>query len=83
MCAGAIVNSRIKRVVYGAPDPKAGGCGSVLDVTGCAKLNHRPEVVAGVRRTESLELIERFLCQGRPGPMRDWARSLVDRSHAS
>jgi tRNA(adenine34) deaminase len=44
MCAGAIVLARIPRVVFGAPDPKAGAAGSVLDVLGEPALNHRPEV---------------------------------------
>ena len=44
MCAGAIVLARVPRVVYGAPDPKAGAAGSVLDVLGEPRLNHRPEV---------------------------------------
>ncbi len=48
MCAGALVLSRMSRVVYGAADPKAGACGSVLDVLGCERLNHTVEVTAGV-----------------------------------
>lgn len=48
MCAGAMVLARLGRLVYGAPDPKAGACGSVLDVIGERRLNHRVEVTAGV-----------------------------------
>ncbi|MCD8349659.1 MAG: tRNA adenosine(34) deaminase TadA [Planctomycetaceae bacterium] len=48
MCAGALVLSRISRLVYGARDPKAGACGSVLDVLGCEQLNHTVEVTADV-----------------------------------
>ena len=48
MCAGALVLSRMRRLVYGAADPKAGACGSVLDVLGCERLNHTVEVTAGV-----------------------------------
>lgn len=44
MCAGAIVLARLPQVVFGAWDPKAGACGSVLDVLGCPALNHQPEV---------------------------------------
>src|SRR6266436_2713306 len=44
MCAGAIVLARVPRVIYGASDPKAGACGSVLDVLGERRLNHRPEL---------------------------------------
>ena len=50
MCAGAIVLARIPTVVYGAPDPKAGAAGSVLDVLAEPALNHRPEVIGGVLR---------------------------------
>ncbi len=48
MCAGAIVLSRIDRVVYGALDPKAGAAGSLFDVMRDRRLNHRPEVIPGV-----------------------------------
>ena len=60
MCAGAIVLARIPTVVYAAPDPKAGAAGSVLDVLGEPRLNHRPEVIGGVLERESAELLERF-----------------------
>jgi tRNA(adenine34) deaminase len=60
MCAGAIVLSRIPRVVYAAPDPKAGAAGSVLDVLADARLNHRPEVVGGVLGDEAAELLRSF-----------------------
>jgi len=48
MCAGALVLSRMPRLVFGAWDPKAGACGSVLDVLACERLNHTVEVVPGV-----------------------------------
>ncbi len=48
MCAGALVLSRISRLVYGADDPKAGACGSVLDVLACEQLNHTVEVSKGI-----------------------------------
>lgn len=48
MCAGALVLARMRRLVYGAADPKAGACGSVLDVLGCERLNHTVEVASGV-----------------------------------
>ncbi len=48
MCAGALVLSRMKRLIYGATDPKAGACGSVLDVLACEQLNHTVEVTKGV-----------------------------------
>jgi tRNA(adenine34) deaminase len=60
MCAGAIVLSRVPRVVYGCTDPKAGAAGSVLDVLAEPRLNHRPEVVAGVMAGECAELLRSF-----------------------
>lgn len=60
MCAGAIVLARVPRVVYAAPDPKAGAAGSVLDVLAEPRLNHRPEVVAGVLEDEASELLREF-----------------------
>jgi tRNA(adenine34) deaminase len=59
MCAGAIVNSRIKRVVYGAGDPKAGAFGTVLNLNDFP-LNHKPEVVSGVRECECSALLSDF-----------------------
>ena len=56
MCAGAIVNARVRRVVYGAPDEKAGACGSAFNLFDYP-LNHRPEICAGVLQEEaSLQL---------------------------
>src|SRR5437868_2577581 len=60
MCAGAIVLARVPRVVYGAGDPKAGAAGSVFDVLGEPRLNHRPEVASGLLAGESAELLQRF-----------------------
>ena len=60
MCAGAIVLARTPRVVFGADDPKAGACGSVLDVLSEPRLNHRPEVVGGVLAQESAALLRAF-----------------------
>jgi tRNA(adenine34) deaminase len=65
MCAGAIVLARVPRVVYGAPDPKAGAAGSVLDVLGEPGLNHRPEVEAGLLAEESGELLRAFFAERR------------------
>ena len=60
MCAGAIVLSRLDRLVFGAFDPKAGAVGSLWDVVRDRRLNHRPEVVAGVLAEESTLLLEEF-----------------------
>jgi tRNA(adenine34) deaminase len=57
MCAGAAVLARLKRVVYGATDPKAGAVGSLWDVVRDRRLNHRPEVVSGVLAGECEELL--------------------------
>jgi tRNA(adenine34) deaminase len=60
MCAGAIVLGRIPRVIYGTTDPKAGAAGSVLDVLGEPRLNHRPEVAGGLLAAESAALLQAF-----------------------
>ena len=60
MCAGAIVLARVPRVVFGATDPKAGAAGSVLDVLGEPRLNHRPLVSGGVLAAESGRLLTEF-----------------------
>ncbi|MFT4050041.1 MAG: tRNA adenosine(34) deaminase TadA [Solirubrobacterales bacterium] len=65
MCAGAIVLSRIPRVVFGASDPKAGACGSVLDVTGEERFNHRPEVVGGLLGEDCGALLRAFFAARR------------------
>ena len=60
MCAGAIVHARIARVVYGAADEGWGGAGSVFDIMGCGRLNHRPVVRGGVLARESARLLLDF-----------------------
>jgi tRNA(adenine34) deaminase len=65
MCAGAIVLARIPTVVYGAPDPKAGAAGSVLDILAEPALNHRPEVVGGVLEDECAALLREFFASRR------------------
>jgi tRNA(Arg) A34 adenosine deaminase TadA len=60
MCAGALVHSRLKRVVYGADDPKAGAIHSVLEVLNHPRLNHRTEVRGGVLAGRSAELLQSF-----------------------
>lgn len=59
MCAGAIINSRIKTVVIGANDAKAGACGSVIDLFACP-FNHRPEVISGILEGECASLLKDF-----------------------
>jgi tRNA(adenine34) deaminase len=60
MCAGAILHARIARLVYAAPDPKAGACGSVLSVMNHAALNHRVEVVSGILAQECSAVLSGF-----------------------
>jgi tRNA(adenine34) deaminase len=60
MCAGAIVLARVPRVVYAAPDPKAGAAGSVLDVLDEPRLNHRPDVAAGLLAEDAAALLRGF-----------------------
>lgn len=65
MCAGAIVYSRIKRVVYGAKDLRFGACGTALNIASCDKLNHRAEIVGGVLEAECLAPIREFFAKRR------------------
>jgi len=60
MCAGAIVNARLGRLVFGAPDPKAGACGSLLRLTEDPRLNHRVTPLGGVLAAESASLLRDF-----------------------
>jgi len=60
MCAGAILHARITRLVYAAPDPKAGACGSVLSVMNHPQLNHKVEVTSGLLAEECSTLLQNF-----------------------
>jgi tRNA(adenine34) deaminase len=65
MCAGAIVHARVKRLVYGASDPKSGACGSALKVLNHSKLNHRVEVRKGVLKEECAAVLREFFARRR------------------
>ena len=65
MCAGAIVLARVPRVIFAADDPKAGAAGSVLDVLAEPRLNHRPEVAAGLLREPAAALLRSFFASRR------------------
>jgi tRNA(adenine34) deaminase len=65
MCAGAIVLARIPRVVFGTADPKAGAAGSVLDVLGERRLNHRPHVQSGLLAEDCADLLRAFFASRR------------------
>ena len=73
MCAGAILNSRIRRVVYGAADPKAGCCGSVTDLF-ALPFNHHPTVEGGLRAEEASALLAEFFVRLRAqrGTRKKW-----------
>ena len=68
MCAGAIVNARIPRVVYGTADAKAGSCGTLTDLF-ALPYNHRPAVTAGVLAEEARELLQAFFKRLREEPV--------------
>ena len=65
MCAGALVLARVRRLVFGAYDEKAGAVGSLWDVVRDRRLNHRPEVIAGVLANEATALLDEFFAEQR------------------
>ena len=68
MCAGALVNARIKRLVYGCPNPKAGAIASLFSIVTDARLNHRIDVTAGVLAEQCAAELSRFFAELRRGP---------------
>jgi tRNA(adenine34) deaminase len=68
MCAGAIVNARLGKLVFGTRDPKAGACGSLYDIVRDARLNHRVPVEEGVRGEECGEILRAFFRARRRRP---------------
>jgi tRNA(adenine34) deaminase len=60
MCAGALIQARVARIVFGAPDPKAGAFGSLYDLTEDKRLNHRFQVTAGIMERECRTLMQKF-----------------------
>lgn len=65
MCAGAMVNARIRRIVFGAFDLRAGACGSIMNIAEDSRLNHRIEVVSGVLEEECRKLLQNFFREKR------------------
>lgn len=65
MCAGAIVQSRIPRVVYGTPDPKGGACHTLYEITDDPRLNHRCGVMAGVMQADCSAILKQFFAEQR------------------
>ncbi|HEY6842685.1 MAG TPA: nucleoside deaminase [Thermoanaerobaculia bacterium] len=68
MCAGALVNARVERLIFGAYDPKAGFCGSLGNLVQDARLNHRLEVIGGFEEDRARALLQRFFQQLRKRP---------------
>jgi tRNA(adenine34) deaminase len=69
MCAGALVNARVDRLIFGAADPKAGFCGSLGNLVQDPRLNHRLEVIRGFEEDRSRALLQKFFQQLRKRPM--------------
>jgi len=69
MCAGALIQARIKRLYIGAPDPKAGAVGSVIDVLAVEKFNHKVEVVYGILEDECSAMLKEFFKDLRSGKL--------------
>lgn len=65
MCAGAIVLAKLSKVVFGAMDEKAGACGTLLQVAGNRKLNHKPEIIQGILEADSRQLLQDFFKERR------------------
>ncbi len=65
MCAGALVQARVARLVYGAPDPKAGAAGTLYNITHDERLNHRLEITAGIMGEECAFLLQKFFRERR------------------
>lgn len=68
MCAGALVWSKIDRIVFGATDPKAGACGSVFNLASNKKLNHRIEIIQGIMEQDCEWLLKQFFREQRTNP---------------
>ena len=66
MCAGALVHARVERVVYGAPDPRSGAAGTVMNILASEALNHRCQVSGGVLREQCADLLTTFFRDKRP-----------------
>lgn len=70
MCAGAMMHARLERVIFGAPDPKTGACGSVVNLFEQEKLNHHTEVVGGIMADECGALLKEFFAERRRAAQR-------------
>jgi tRNA(adenine34) deaminase len=77
MCAGAMMHARLSRVVYGAPDPKTGACGSIVDLFAQQKLNHHTKVTPGVLAQECGTLLREFFAERRLNAQRNMVRDMT------
>jgi tRNA(adenine34) deaminase len=68
MCAGAALAARVAEIAFGAPDPKAGACGSLYNLAADPRLNHSPQVVSGVAAAEAAALLRDFFATKRASP---------------
>jgi tRNA(adenine34) deaminase len=68
MCAGALVNARVARLVFGCPNPKAGAVATLYQIVSDPRLNHRVEVTGGVRAEECAAILQKFFAELRRGP---------------
>ena len=66
MCAGAMVNARLRRVIFGCSDPKTGAAGGLINILQMPALNHQCEITSGVREAECREMLQRFFRARRP-----------------
>ena len=71
MCAGAMVNARVKKLVFGLPDPRSGAAGSALDITAFPGMLHKVEVSAGVLEEECREIMRDFFKNVRNGHFKE------------
>jgi len=67
MCAGAIIQARLRRVIYGCPDPKTGGAGGMINLLQMPSLNHQCDITPGVREAECREILQQFFRGKREG----------------
>ncbi len=73
MCAGAAVNARVKKLVFGAYDPKSGAAGSVYDIACSSKLNHKIEIISGILEDQCSSLLKEFFEMKRKGEVPKWS----------
>jgi tRNA(adenine34) deaminase len=68
MCVGAIQHARIEKIIYGAPDPKTGACGSMIDLISVKEINHHAEAIGGILEKECGQILKEFFLSKRKKP---------------